>query len=445
MEKRAGMRMVYQFIQGHQFLFPCGMWLLSRMVITLAMVGIAPLLSAPPGGIEAEIGWGLFSAWDSHHYQEIIEQGYSFTDELDPKLAFFPLLPLLIKVLMLMGLSFAAAGTLISNIAFLGALILLYRWISQSQDPVTARWATLVLAWCPFSLFGSVIYTEGLFLALSLAALYCFEQKNYLWAGVWGSLATATRITGLALVITFFWTAWREKRGLTAYLASGASSFGLIAYSIYCGLRFNHPFAYLVVQRQFWQPPQAFWGQGWIKMMAQLAIGHQNWKHLALNLAFVDPWHPLAFCIICGLAYGLWRYGRYSNSLQLNSLQPNSWQLNSWQLWGGRYFVILVLWLLGGDAFINLAMVLGGFYLALIYRHQIGAMAWFYTLVNFGIIFSSGRTVSAERYVYGIATLAMAGGYFFQDHPRWGYFSLGFFAILLIIFSIRFAQHLWVA
>jgi hypothetical protein len=396
MEKRAGMRMVYQFIQGHQFLFPCGMWLLSRMVITLAMVGIAPLLSAPPGGIEAEIGWGLFSAWDSHHYQEIIEQGYSFTDELDPKLAFFPLLPLLIKVLMLMGLSFAAAGTLISNIAFLGALILLYRWISQSQDPVTARWATLVLAWCPFSLFGSVIYTEGLFLALSLAALYCFEQKNYLWAGVWGSLATATRITGLALVITFFWT-------------------------------------------------QAFWGQGWIKMMAQLAIGHQNWKHLALNLAFVDPWHPLAFCIICGLAYGLWRYGRYSNSLQLNSLQPNSWQLNSWQLWGGRYFVILVLWLLGGDAFINLAMVLGGFYLALIYRHQIGAMAWFYTLVNFGIIFSSGRTVSAERYVYGIATLAMAGGYFFQDHPRWGYFSLGFFAILLIIFSIRFAQHLWVA
>ena len=42
------------------FKFPLTMFFLSRGVILLAMLGIAPLLQAPPGGIKAQFGWDLF-------------------------------------------------------------------------------------------------------------------------------------------------------------------------------------------------------------------------------------------------------------------------------------------------------------------------------------------------------------------------------------------------
>ena len=49
-------------------LFPAYLWLLSRMVILVAMLLIAPLLPVPEGGIQVHFGWEVFSAWDSTFY-----------------------------------------------------------------------------------------------------------------------------------------------------------------------------------------------------------------------------------------------------------------------------------------------------------------------------------------------------------------------------------------
>ena len=130
------------------------MWGTSRLVIIIAMLAIAPLLPvpttyyllpAPPGGVQAEFGWGVFSAWDSLHYQQIATTGYdvqksSFGDNV----AFFPFFPLAIRALMNLGLSFEVAGTLLSNLAFLGALIVLFTWVEKRHDISAARWATAV-------------------------------------------------------------------------------------------------------------------------------------------------------------------------------------------------------------------------------------------------------------------------------------------------------------
>lgn len=37
------------------------------------------------------------------------------------------------------------------------------------------------MAWCPLSLFAGVIYTEGLYLLLSTAALRAFDKQQYGW------------------------------------------------------------------------------------------------------------------------------------------------------------------------------------------------------------------------------------------------------------------------
>ncbi len=246
------------------------MWLLSRLLIIVAMQLIAPLLPLHPVNLSPSLlgsipnyfpqpGWEVFSHWDGAWYRKVATEGYDYVnDGQQYSVAFFPLFPLLCRGLMTLGVPFNVAGTLVNNLGMLGAMLLLYRWAKERYDLRTARWVTAVLAWCPFSLYGTVIYTEGLFLWLTTAALRAFEHHQHIKAAVWGALATATRVTGAALVPAFLWVAWRERRPAIAYGASLAASSGLILFSIYCGIRFADPIAFVHVQRAWWQPTWSY-------------------------------------------------------------------------------------------------------------------------------------------------------------------------------------------
>jgi len=400
-------------------------WLLSRILIFIAMVGIAPLLPAPPGGIQAEFGWEVFYAWDSGHYEAIATSGYQFqNDGQGYNIAFFPLFPILIRGLMFFGLSFNIAGFLLNNLAFLAALAVLHHWVKSELGHKVAWWSTIALAWCPFSLYGTVIYTEGLFLFFTVAALSCFDRGQYTWASLWGALATATRLPGIALIPAFFLIAWHQKRGINAFLASIISSAGLLGFIIYCWLKFEEPFAFILTQ-QGWNTKQDFIGQNWLKMLFQIIFGHQNWNQATL----VDPWYPLIFLMICFLAYALWKLTERKTILIDICF----------------YILALGLWLLAGDPLINSLMVLGGCLLLWLTRKRLNKLILIYGLLSFLIIFASGRTASVERYAYGIISLAPALGFVFERYPRHAYATIVFFSILTITLSIRFAQHLWVA
>lgn len=425
---------------------------MSRIVIAIAMLGIAPLLPAPPGGIQPTVSWDVFLAWDSHFYQAIALSGYEYVnDGQGHNVAFFPLFPLLVRAVMSGGLPFNVAGTIVNNLAFWGALMVLYAWVQESHGQKVARWTTAVLAWCPFSLFGTVIYTEGLFLLLSTAALWSYDRKHYGWSGLWGGLASVTRLPGIALSGAFLLVAWREKRPAIAYFPSLATAGGVGLYSLYCGIRFGDFLAFFKVQ-QAWQPEQAFYGQGWLKMLVQISAGTANWNQGWLY----DPWHPLIFVTICALGYGLWR-SRMSrenppihakDGIPHDSLQP-SWRSHLKRLCVdqgyGVYSLGILLWLLAGDPLINMIMVWGGGYLLLRERKKLRPVAVTYGLCSLAVILSPGRTISAERHAYGIVSLAIALGLLLARYPRWGWATLIFFTLVLSSFAIRFSQHLWVA
>ena len=438
------------------------MWLLSRMVIAIAMLGIAPLLPAPPGGIQPTVSWDVFSAWDSHFYQAIAISGYEYAnDGQGHNVAFFPLFPLLVRVLMNGGLPFTVAGTVVNNLAFWGALIFLYAWVQENHGQTVARWTTAVLAWCPFSLFGTVIYTEGLFLLLSIAALRSFDRKHYGCSALWGALASATRLPGIALAPAFFLVAWREKRPAIAYLASLATVGGLGLYSLYCGMRFGDFLAFLRVQ-QAWQPEQAFYGQGWLKMLVQIIAGTANWNQGWLY----DPWHPLIFITICVGGYLLWRsrtpiensqsstqdgIGHPSRHPVLEGCTLETPQTRSRlkrlcvDQGYGFYCLFILLWLLAGDPLINTITVWGGGYLLVGQRRKLKPVALTYGFCSLAVILSPGRTISAERHAYGIVSIAIALGLLLARYPRWGWGTLIFLTIILVSFAVRFSQNLWVA
>jgi len=401
-------------------------WLLSRLLIAAAMLLIAPLLPASGRGIVPHFGWGVFSAWDSAFYEKIATVGYEYaTDGNEHSVAFFPLFPLFIRgVMSLGGLPVEVAGILVNNLAFLGALIVLYAWVEERHGIKAARWATVVLAWCPLSLFGSVVYSEGLFLLFSTSALRAFDKKQYAWTALWGALATAARPTGMALIPAFLLVAWRERAGAIAYLASLATGIGLLLYSLYCQVRFGDFFAFLHAQ-QAWRASFGFDWQGWRKMLMQISLGTKEWHPSLIK----HPVHPLLFLLIVGSYYLLWSFGR-----QLGSTV------------GYGYAILgLFLWLLGGDPLTNVVMVFGGGYLLWYLRSQLSPVAVAYGFWALGLLLASGSTISLNRLAYGIVSLPIALGVLLARYPRWGYVVVGFFAILLTSFAIRFAQQQWVA
>jgi Gpi18-like mannosyltransferase len=405
-------------------LFVSTMWLSSRLIIWVAMLLIAPALPVPSSGEAPGEGWDVFSQWDSRHYEKIVTKGYQFKDNgKGYNVAFFPLYPLLVKGAMSLGLSFEVAGTIINNLAFWGALVVLYLWTEERHGRRVARWATAALAWCPFSLFGAVVYTEGLFLLGSTAALRAFDRQQYVWASLFGALTTAIRPPGVALIPTFLVVAWQEKRSPPAYITALLTSAGILLYMLYCWLRFQQPLAFLLAQRG-WRPVEEFHWKPWLSLLTTVVVGAVNEDRGKV----VDLGYPLAMVAIAILGALLWRMRD---------------RLGFPKTGYGFCILAILLWLVGGSPLISVAMVLGGGYLIWRFRHQLSPTAFWYGLFSWVIILGLGRTISVERFAFACVPLAIAFGLLISRYPRWGYAILIFFSILLASYSIRFAQGLW--
>ncbi|MDJ0696644.1 mannosyltransferase family protein [Mastigocoleus sp. MO_188.B34] len=414
-----------KFIWTNDILLPGAIWLSSRLLIWIVMLYLAPNLPAPPGGVSPQFGWEVFSSWDSEHYYNIATSGYEFTNDGGAhNVAFFPLFPLMVKGLMILGLRFEIAGMLLNNLSFCLACYCLYFWIKQYNGTKAAIWSVAVLTWIPASMFAGVIYTEGLYLFLSIAALQAFDRKQYVWTALWGAMATATRPTGLALIPTFIITAWKQRKPIGAYFAGFATAIGLLLYSLYCAIQFGEPLAFIIAQKG-WRDSLGFDWEGWLKMLVQIVAGTSNWKHGFIQ----DPLHPILFTLIITLGYLLWR---------------SRAKLGAEKVGSGIIVLTFLLWLLAGDPLINTMATIGSGYLLWHLRQELSMIAVIYGWCGLGLLFASGSTMSLNRLSYGIVSTSLVLGILVSRYSRWGYLTLSFFAITLASLSVRFTQGLWV-
>ncbi|WP_432564600.1 hypothetical protein [Kineococcus sp. SYSU DK003] len=144
-----------------------------------------------PGGA----GYGdMLGLWDATWYRQIAQDGYPRSvpvgtagDVQQSALAFYPLAPLLARLLMTTGLSFEAAGALVSLLAGAAAAVgvhaLVHRALAQRASAAVARrgaWSAAVL-FCvsPPSPVFQVPYTEAPALALLVAFLLCLQRGRY--------------------------------------------------------------------------------------------------------------------------------------------------------------------------------------------------------------------------------------------------------------------------
>ncbi|HTC31084.1 MAG TPA: mannosyltransferase family protein, partial [Candidatus Acidoferrum sp.] len=139
--------------------------------------------------------WGR---WDAVHYLTIATKGYSGTD-----MAFFPLFPLLIRVLGRLVGNHLIAGILISNASFFFGLLYLYKLLEHEYDRAVARRAIFYVSIFPSALFFSAVYTESLFFMLTVASFYYMRAHRWWLAGAIGFFAALTRVEGVLLVVPF--------------------------------------------------------------------------------------------------------------------------------------------------------------------------------------------------------------------------------------------------
>ena len=191
-------------------------WLLVQVPATLAWkygelnAGSPPYRTEPPP-VQGWIGniVNPMRLWDGLWYRLIAADGY---DRAHPhKAAFWPLYPWGMRTgHEWFGITFETAGYLISNIAFVVALVLLYRLLILDFDRKVAAASLWALALFPTALFFSAVYTESLFLALLVGALLAARMQRWWLAGAIGAAAALTRSYGMFLVLPFAVLLWQQ-------------------------------------------------------------------------------------------------------------------------------------------------------------------------------------------------------------------------------------------
>jgi hypothetical protein len=306
-------------------------------ILALGLMGSARdrmpgnLVAHPPGPLPLEI----WARWDSEWYLHIagrgyqageLLQGYSTGYRPEDASGFFPLYPLLIRLLAAPGLNPLAAGVLLSNLSLLAALTLLYLLVRERLDEESAAGTIWALLGFPASLFLSAIYAESLSLALTLGAFLAARRGRWGWVAVAGFCCALSRPTGSLVALPLVFEVLDRKGGWKGWVSLAGFPAGTAAFSLYCLRAFGDPLAWLHRQER-WRgalsgPWRAF--QRFSQQPPRLHGAHDSLLEFVTALIFLAALVPLVrrfprswgayalISVLVPLGSTLWSFGRLS-------------------------------------------------------------------------------------------------------------------------------------
>jgi hypothetical protein len=232
-------------------------------LLSVLGVGLVPLLKpgvGVPGWPAPDVtaGWhnalGALERQDALWFLRIADAGYRPDDG---SAAFFPLYPLLVRAATaLTGGRSLLAALLVSNAAFLAALIVLYALTTLERSEAQARTTIVLVAIFPTSLFFLAPYSESTFLLLSVAAFWFARRDRWALAALASALAAMTRSIGIVLLPALLVEAVLQHRERGAALAPRVTaSFATLAgpglVALYWAVAFDRPLAPIDAQERW--------------------------------------------------------------------------------------------------------------------------------------------------------------------------------------------------
>jgi hypothetical protein len=358
-------------------------FLSARVVLSLVAFLAMALLPEQAGQHvtfhrSANILLDAWARWDSEYYLDIAQYGYALRPELT---VFFPFYPLLLALAApLLGQDYVLAGVVVSSVACFVSLFYLFKLVAWEFSEDHARRAVLYMAVYPMALFLFAVYTESVFLALTIAAFYYTRRKQWAAAAVLAVLAGITRPTGILLVFPMAYEAWRHASGdlrklqLRHLLAVAAAPVSWIFLDLYLATFSHDPLA--ILHSRALPPFSRFTALPWETLLAaiqylghndltplQRAVNNQDLIATLLLLeASVVAWWTLPRAYAIYMAVSAW--------FMLSSAVPD-WALQSMPRYTLSVFpIFLLLAQLGGNrhrhrAIVIISLVLLGMYTAL--------------------------------------------------------------------------------
>src|SRR3989344_817074 len=229
-------------------------WRISLFLVT-ALGSLA--LEKVDNGAMGSIGqardfnyWASWAQWDGGHYYQIASKGYAILEDY----AFFPLYPFLTKATSVIFFNnLLLTGLVISNLMFFLFLLILYKYVKRKYNHKVAVSTLGVYLAFPTSFFAVSFYSESLFLALAIAVFYFLHSKKFLLGALCISLSSVTRLVGIALAISIFYSYFSSIRRNLPKIDSKIlhiipTVFGFSAYSLFLFTKSGDPFKYLTSQ-----------------------------------------------------------------------------------------------------------------------------------------------------------------------------------------------------
>jgi hypothetical protein len=152
------------------------------------------------------------------------------------------------------------AGKVVSGVGGLEAVLLVQRLAVRWWGDESARRAVLVFCLFPGSVVFSMVYSEGLLIALAAGGMLALELRRWLLAGCLAALATAVGPDALAIVAVCIVAAAVEihqarlagRSGAASLVAPGLAPLGIAGVGAILWAWTGSPFATFIAQRDGW-------------------------------------------------------------------------------------------------------------------------------------------------------------------------------------------------
>lgn len=225
----------------------------------------------------------FFVRLDSLWYLDIVAHGYDHHPEAvfpyHDNYVFFPLLPILIKIFVLLsGLPAWITGLMISNTLFILALYLFYCLLAETVDHAVARLGVLLLCFNPYAVYFTSVYTESLFLVLSLAFWLAARHRSWFLMGIFGFLLSLTHPNGIMIFIFALWFVFEDNRqfhtSFWQYWPILLIPLGISGYMIYLYFHMGDPLGF-VHNQAYWSGRTGWPVHGFINDLKTRLYGEQ--------------------------------------------------------------------------------------------------------------------------------------------------------------------------
>jgi Gpi18-like mannosyltransferase len=236
-----------------------------------AMSGMKERPSGQPWHLSNVPFLDIWGRWDTGWFLSIARRGYSVEPlyQQYTNLPFFPLYPQLMRVLTSLvpngsDQDFLLAGVIISNVCLLVALVFLRKLVLLDFDDCVARRTLLYLLVFPTSFYFSAVYSESLFVMLTVMTFYYARKDTWWLAGLCGGLSALTRSVGVFVLVPIAYVYLESRQFKIGRIDWSAAALlliplGLAPFSIYLYQLTGDPFAFAAAHaawgRQLTAPP----------------------------------------------------------------------------------------------------------------------------------------------------------------------------------------------